>query len=322
MKKNIYDLINSKKITLTFLKDWTFITITGKDCLRYLQNQFTYNLYLLKQNQHVICAHCSINGKVLSVFHLFMYDQGYAYIQKKSISKLQVNELKKYSIFSNINICQNRDTLLIGLIGACVNEKLSKILKNLPDKKSFNHQEKNITVLKFHKPYDRFLIIIKKNNSILKKILELTNEIYHNNIWLALNIMSGFPNINHITYKKFFPQSLNLEKLNALDLKKGCFYGQEMIAKVHFKKLNKYQLYWLIGNAYPKPKIGDNLILKYNKNNYNCGLILSTVNISNSKLWIQAILKKNTNYKNNFVRIKNNINSFFYIKNSTYNIQS
>lgn len=244
-----------------------------------------------------------------------MYCGGYGYIQRKSVSKPQIYELKKYAIFSHVEICEKHNILLLGIIGALSKEKLLNIFKNLPNEKNSTYFENNIVILYFKKPYERFLIIIDKNNPFLKKILELNNkETYPDNIWLALDIASHFPIVDHQTSKTFFPQSLNLEKLNGIDFTKGCYHGQEMIAKIHFKKLNKYQLYWLSGYSYPKPCIGTKL--EFNKYNtfYNCGWILSVVYISTTKIWLQAILKKDNNYIKNFIRIKNNINSFFYSK--------
>ncbi|AAO27103.1 conserved hypothetical protein [Buchnera aphidicola str. Bp (Baizongia pistaciae)] len=308
-----YNLHFSKTIKLTFLKDWSFITVTGKDCFNYLQGQITYNLKLLKSNKHIICSHCTIDGKVLSILRLFMHNDGYAYILRKSTSKFQINELKKYSIFSHVNICQKKDIILLGIMGREARTKLLQIFKNIPHERDSVYQENDVIILKYDQPHERYLIIIKKHNLILNKILSLVDKIYHHKIWLALEIASNFPIIDYNINKKFFPQSLNLEKLNGLDLKKGCYYGQEMIAKIHFKKLNKHYLHWLSGYSYPIPKIGDNIEQKKNKNFSSCGWILSVVKLSTTKIWIQAVLKHYNHYKTNVFRIKNKINSFFYI---------
>lgn len=62
---------------------------------------------------------------------------------------------------------------------------------------------------------------------------------------------------------KFIPLSMNLEKLKGIDFKKGCYCGQEVIAKMKFRSINKYSLYWLVSVSNLNiPEIGSVIELK------------------------------------------------------------
>ncbi|MBZ2279881.1 tRNA-modifying protein YgfZ, partial [Buchnera aphidicola] len=81
-------------------------------------------------------------------------------------------------------------------------------------------------------------------NSINKKIFFNSSQ-----QWLALDIEAGFPVIDKELSSYFLPQAINLEYFKAISFHKGCYYGQEMIAKVYFKNLNQRALYHLTSQA-------------------------------------------------------------------------
>ncbi|XBC42169.1 MAG: tRNA-modifying protein YgfZ [Buchnera aphidicola (Meitanaphis elongallis)] len=303
-----------KDIILMTLDDWKLTTIIGSDSKNYLQNQITININELKEDNHRLCAHCNVNGKVWSSLRLFKFkENNYMYLQRKSVAHHQIKELKKYSIFSNINIFNETKIKLLGITGKRAKEKLKQYFSIIPNKNFPIYRQNNTIILWFNDPCERFLLIIKNVDFTLQKLLTLTKTINNSNMWLALDISSKHPIIDKKMSGKFFPQSLNLENLDGLDFKKGCYYGQETIAKIHFKKLNQYNLYWLIATSDQTIHIGE-IIESENKNKwYRIGHVLAVAKINKKIKWIQAVLKIETK-KHNKIRIKNNINSNLYIQ--------
>ncbi|XBC41653.1 MAG: tRNA-modifying protein YgfZ [Buchnera aphidicola (Kaburagia rhusicola rhusicola)] len=303
-----------KDIMLINLSNWSLTTIIGNDSANYLQSQVTINIDKLKKNNHELCSHCNINGKVLSNLRLFRINKNhYMYIQRKSISCHQVAALKKYAIFSNVNIFNDDTVNLLGITGITAKEKLKKYFNKLPNKKFPVRHYNDIILLWFNTPCERFLLIAKKHNPILKKILTLIKVENTDNLWLALDISSKFPIIDQEMSKKFLPQSLNLENLNGIDFNKGCYHGQEMIAKSQFKKLNQYDLYWLITKSNRILHIGEIIESNYDDKWHKIGHILAFAKIDQKTTWIQAVLKKSFKIDNT-LRIKNDEESNLYIK--------
>ena len=75
--------------------------------------------------------------------------------------------------------------------------------------------------------------------------------------WIFLEMEAGYPIIGKTMSQKFLPQSVNLDKLKAISFNKGCYYGQETIARVFYKNLNK-KVFWQIF-------ISLILLIKFNK---------------------------------------------------------
>lgn len=116
-RKNIvYPSINLP-LTLSSLEEWSLIYVEGADSKKHLQNQFTIDINFLKKEEYKLCAHCNFNGKVWATMFLFHYRRGYAYIVRKSVAEIQIKELQKYAIFSDVKIQELDNFCLFGLSG-------------------------------------------------------------------------------------------------------------------------------------------------------------------------------------------------------------
>ncbi|WP_343128477.1 tRNA-modifying protein YgfZ [Buchnera aphidicola (Kurisakia onigurumii)] len=296
------------------LTDWVFVYVSGNDAKKYLQTKFTININKFNNNTHTICSHCNSQGKVLSVFYFFVFKSGYGYIQRKSVARQQIQELEKYSIFSDIKIRIKKNYHIIGMS----NNKIFNFFKNYF--LDVSHKNNSLiktnfgTILYFFHPYKKFLLIVsnKKLNLLYKKFF-LKKILVGNEEWLLSEIKSGFPVIDLENYAKFFPQNINLKKLKALDFYKGCYQGQEIISRLEFRGKNKYSIYILYGNYTDNLVIGENIEKKKKDSWIHCGFILSAVKINSNGIYIQAMLRKTTN-KYDILRINNIKNIFFYLK--------
>ncbi|CAL4043610.1 tRNA-modifying protein YgfZ [Buchnera aphidicola] len=309
----------SKKLALSLIEldDWSLIRVSGTDSRTYLQSQLTINVDLLQSNKHIICAHCNINGKVWSILRLFFFNNDYAYIERKDVVNIQIRALKKYSIFSRVFIHEENNFLLFGVAGSGykAREMLSRLFINLPDKNNTLVTDKNITLLWIGVPEERFLLIIPKDHKIINNIKKSNIIVAKSNQWLSLDIESGFPIINKKMMNKFVPLFLNLEKVDGIDFKKGCYCGQEVIAKIKFRSINKYSLYWLVSVTHSQnlPEIGSLLELKKFKQWYVVGYVLVSVIMYDGSIWMQAVLHSGLIKKSEF-RVCGEKNNFFYAK--------
>ncbi|QCI16098.1 tRNA-modifying protein YgfZ [Buchnera aphidicola] len=312
--QNIIYPSSELSLTMILLDQWSLVYVRGSDSKKYLQNQLTININLLSKKHHALCAHCNLNGKVWSTMRLFQYQKGYAYIQRKSISKIQITELKKYSIFENVRITELNDIVLIGLAGLDARNFLLKFFIKIPNKNCSIVYEKNKTILWYSEPKERFLLILTLSEFLfLKK--EINKNIFFNKSkqWLSLEIESGFPIIDKESAQKFTPQAINLDKLKGISFDKGCYYGQEMIAQIFFKNLNKRFLCSLIGKGILFLEIGSFIEIQIENKWCIIGIVLSFVHIKNRDTYIQAVLYKPVN-ANNLFRIQG-FQNIFLIKN-------
>ncbi len=303
--------------TLISLEDWIPIVVSGEDSIKYLQNQFTCNLFHIKNSQYSFSAHCNELGQTISNICLFYYQNNLIYLIRRSVHQLQLQELKKYAVFSKINIFIKPNLILLGLAGINARFFLKTIFGNLPNKISPVMHYDKISLIYFSLPKERYILVT--NYKMYKYLLQkLPSEIKFNNSlqWLALDIESGYPLIDKINSMKFIPQAINLKNLGGIDFKKGCYLGQEIICRTEYKKINNLNLFWLEGqegqnNFNLNP--GECLTICNNYNIFKTGTVLASCKLINNKIWIQAILNKKL-LLNNIIKINSNSKNSLIIK--------
>ncbi|WP_395496484.1 tRNA-modifying protein YgfZ [Arsenophonus endosymbiont of Lipoptena cervi] len=295
-----YEIHNQYPLTLLLLNDWSFITATGIDVVQYLQGKLTADITKLTRQQHILTAHCDANGKILSIIRLFYYKKGFAYILRTSVAAKQLYELTKYAVFSQITIREQHDITLLGVIGQEACNKLSNYFSQLPDLENPIIHLKKTTLLYFNLPYERFLIITDSNTAVtLKKDFPKHGNSQQ---WLSFDIASGFANIDIENSQKFIPQAVNLQALkSSISFKKGCYSGQEIIARVKYRGLNKRSMFWLTGISNIIPKIGSPIEWKIGNNCWrSIGTILAAVKLTNNFISVQVIMNHDMSIKSTF----------------------
>ncbi|WP_158367454.1 tRNA-modifying protein YgfZ [Candidatus Williamhamiltonella defendens] len=297
------------QFTVILLNDWGLITVTGKDRVKYLQGQITLDVPLLKEDQHILGAHCDPKGKILSTVRLFHYLKGLAFIARKSILNDEVMELRKYAVFSKVEIDIADSVVLLGIAGNQARKVLKNCFEKLPTEKEPVVHEDDYSLLYFSSPRERFLLVshaFKKEDFLIQKLQDQA-VCRSSEQWLALDIESGFPIIEAKNKAQFIPQAANLQALGGISFTKGCYTGQEVIARTEYRGVNKKALYWLTGKACRVPEVGEDLEIQMGEDYRRTGVVLAAVKLQDSSLWIQAILNHHFP-KDSILRVKGDEN--------------
>ncbi|PHM44206.1 tRNA-modifying protein YgfZ [Xenorhabdus szentirmaii] len=281
-------------LTLVSLDDWGMVTAIGADAQKYLQGQVTADIASLNENQHVLTAHCDAKGKMWSNFRLFQRSEGFAYIERRSVLDTQLTELKKYAVFSKVTFAKDEENILLGLAGAGSREALSAFFPSLPDTETPVIQNETTTLLHLSLPAERFLIVA--DSTTAAQLTEMLVEKFQSQLndsqqWLALEIEAGFPVIDAASSVQFIPQATNLQAIeHSISFKKGCYSGQEMVARAKYRGANKRAMYWLAGKASSLPVAGDDLEWQLNDNWRRTGSVLAAVKLADDSVWVQVVM--------------------------------
>ncbi|WP_428945224.1 tRNA-modifying protein YgfZ [Pantoea sp. FN060301] len=278
-------------LTLISLEEWALVNVTGADSVSYLQGQITLDVAALGANSHLPAAHCDAKGKMWSNLRLFHRAEGLAYIERRSLRDNQIAELKKYAIFAKVAIVADDEASLLGVAGFQCRAALAGLFSTLPDAENPVVQQDETTLLWFPTPAERFLLVTSAEKAqAIARHLEGQAQLNDSKQWLALNIEAGLPVIDAETSAQFIPQATNLQALDAISFKKGCYTGQEMVARAKFRGANKRALYWLAGAAAQVPAANDSLEMKLGENWRRTGTILAACQLDNGEVWVQAVL--------------------------------
>ena len=296
-------------LTLMTLDDWALATLTGADAEKYLQGQVTADVAQLTEHQHLLAAHCDPKGKMWSNLRLFRRQDGFALIERRSLRDAQLTELKKYAVFSKVIIAPDDEHVLLGVAGFQARAALNNLFSELPDAEKQVVSEGETSILWFEHPAERFLLVT--DVATAERVTEaLRGEAQLNNSqqWLALNIEAGLPVIDAVNSAQFIPQATNIQALGGISFKKGCYTGQEMVARAKFRGANKRALWTLAGRASRVPEAGEDLELKMGENWRRTGTVLAAVQLDDGRLLVQVVMN-NDMEANSVFRVRDDANT-------------
>lgn len=278
-------------LTLISLEEWALATIKGPDSTDFLQGQLTIDVTALPDSQHLPCAHCDAKGKIWSSLRLFHHAGGYAALERRSLRDRQLSELKKYAVFADVTLAAADECVLSGVAGFQARSALASLYPSLPDAETPVVHQGETSLLWFAQPAERFLLVTSSHQAqVIQNTLTEAAQLNNSAQWMALDIEAGLPIIDDKTSAQFIPQAVNLQALEGICFNKGCYSGQEMVARARFRGANKRALYWLSGRGSQLPQAGEALELRLGENWRRTGSILAAVQLDNGELWVQAVL--------------------------------
>jgi folate-binding protein YgfZ len=98
--------------------------------------------------------------------------------------------------------------------------------------------------------------------------------------WNNLNILDGIPDIYPTTQEAFIPQSLNLDLIEGINFKKGCYTGQEIVARTHYLGKVKRRMYRAFIKSQVDLNPGDQIL---NKSGEEIGQLVRSAKENNDK---------------------------------------
>ncbi len=246
------------------LKQYGLIYVEGVDAEKFLQGQLTCDVTKLAIGQSTLTAHCDPKGKVNSLFRLIRHaEQQFYLLIRQDLLNHGLAQLKKYAVFSQVTFSEKNWTI-VGMLD-----------QDLKECGAISPQ----------------IRIDLGNRQILcweqKMSLEYTQDTQY---WDYLDMQQGFPILTIIGQGEFIPQALNLQEIEqAISFQKGCYIGQETIARAKYRGINKRAMYLLQAKTAAFVEIGTEIEMQLEHAWRKTGCILSAVNL-NGILYLQVVM--------------------------------
>ena len=227
--------MNNEKVYI--LEDRSILYVSGDDCYKFLQNIVSNDLSKVKDDNSCFASLLTPQGKFLFEFIIIKHKSGYFIDCEKSQSEELFKQLNLYKLRSKVDLMNLNNEFVVAAFS------LKKFLEFDDAKQILGHTIKyrEDPILLDPRNQDlgaRLIINLEKLYLSLKK-LKLkssdTSEYYTLSHKLGI-VPLGLNKLQN----KLFGVECNYEELNGIDYKKGCFVGQENIARIkHKDKLSK-----------------------------------------------------------------------------------
>ena len=252
------------------LNERALLKISGSDSELFLQNQLSNDIAKLDNSTAQLNAYCQHQGKIIALFWVMRSEDSLLLSFPIDLLEKIQSRLQMFVIMSDVVIQDvTEDFCQIGLV---------------------NETHEGAYFIK-----DQLSVLLVKYDD------ETVNNSESISLWNKACIDSRLPEIFSITSEKLVPQMLNLD-INefGVNFSKGCYPGQEVVARLHYLGRAKRRLYSFSSDS--KVRVGDSLLSANSKSSKVSGIVINTVKY-NSQYYCLATLE--VDYKDQKVTIDN-----------------
>ncbi|WNC71483.1 tRNA-modifying protein YgfZ [Thalassotalea psychrophila] len=300
------------------------ISVTGDEADKYLQGQLTCDTTQLPITKLLVGGHCDAKGKMYSAFRLINHSDRRLLIQSKGSLASSMKELQKFGVFAKVDISEADDLSFMALTGSKGVEFIQKNFNAVPDSFTPVITHNEVSVIYIGGTTNRYLVVAS-TTTINKMVDSLTIDLFPSALWTLLEIQSGFVHMNESSVGEYVPQMLNLQFVNGISFTKGCYLGQETVARMKYLGRNKKALFILKseGEAKWQDEAGINddsaLEKQIGENWRKGGDIISHYEADDGTIYIQAVLANDTEQDAN-LRLKHHNGIKFNLMTLPYSI--
>ena len=290
------------------------IQITGEDSQKFLQGQLTANLEELDTGASTLACQCSAKGKTWAIYQVIAFQDKYLLVTDQGCAENGLRELKKYAVFSKVDIQDVTEQYqLFGLLHLA----LPPLALELPAHHLESRIVDNATVItRFDIPELRWQVLQLKDAPQLPPFPPETAM--SESQWDIMDIQAGLPKLGTAQSEEYVPQMMNMQALNAISFKKGCYMGQEVVARTKYLGKNKRAGAILKCETATRIEAGDTFELQLGENWRRIGTCLYGATTQDTS-WAFAVLP-NDLQANAVFRLKSNPDAIFSMQALPYQL--
>jgi tRNA-modifying protein YgfZ len=278
--------------------DLSAITLSGEEQSSYLQGQVTCDVNQLTTSALLHGAHCDAKGKMFSIFRLFNRDNSHWLLQPKKTVSASLAALQKFGVFAKVNISQAENYAFYAVVGKQAELQLKQHFQRLPDSMSPVVQCGSTTLLyiaSIDVNVNQRYLLIDQANTLSSLISQFNLPVYQQPLWTLNEIQNGFPIMSESSIGEYVPQMLNVQAINGISFTKGCYLGQETVARMQYLGRNKRALFILTAQLNEQIAAESLIELQLGENWRRAGNILSYYQADNGNVYMQAVLASDIN---------------------------
>jgi len=250
----------------------------GPEAKLFLQGQLTCNIDKLEPHQSLLGAHCDPKGKTLAVLRLLQDQDDIYALQHLDNTASHLPNLTKYAVFSKVTISNaTSDYVFTGLSGESATAWLMQqsMLPQLPQDTLSTDFGVVTSFPRSACGQARYLIVSDHSQAqaLVAALPENSTE-QAATLWQALDILSATPVLTPTCQGEHVPQMLNLQMIDGISFSKGCYIGQETIARLHYRGQNKRSMFVLSAPSQFEVKSGDSLERQVESGWRNAGTVI------------------------------------------------
>lgn len=237
------------------------ILVNGDDAESFLQNQLSNDISHIDESKFQLSAYSTAKGRMLAIFQVVRISSGFILITPLSMVESLLQRLQMFVIQAKVSLADASGHFTRFALQTDKDEVFSHPL--LPQDKFAVIQNDSLISLQFSSlnQQKRYLVLCLSPDEAKSLWDEFSQNLQtsHFDAWRLSQIKSGIPTIYPQTSEEFVLQMANLDLLDGVSFKKGCYPGQEIIARMHYLGKLKRRLFLTSFETEKCPLPGDDI---------------------------------------------------------------
>jgi tRNA-modifying protein YgfZ len=257
----------------------------GSDAKTFLQGQLTCDLDQVTSDQAQFGGYCTPKGRLLANFIVLSTPQGYLMHTPADVAASVAERLRKFVLRADVKIERESGLRALGLTGPAAPALLQQELGALPQGRLAVGHHAHASVVRL--PGKNFLVVAASAamaapwEALAKRAVPAGAE-----CWNWAQIQAGVPWITALTQDQFLPQMIGLDAIGGVSFDKGCYTGQEIVARTHYLGEVKRKL--RLGRTRVGVHAGDALLWAGRQ----CGTVLNAASIPGDGCVLLAVVSE------------------------------
>ena len=230
------------------------LAVRGADAGKFLQGQLTCNINYLSDTRASLGARCTQKGRMQSSFRILLEGDGVLLAMAGELLEPQLADLKKYAVFSKSKLTdESAAWVRFGLDHG--DAALTGLGLDLPAETDSVARHEGLIAIRVSAQRAELWAPADQAETLKTRLSAQLAEAELNQ-WLLGQIRAGIGQVMPATRELFIPQMLNLQAVGGVSFKKGCYTGQEIVARMQYLGKLKRRLYRVQLDASELPEPG------------------------------------------------------------------
>ena len=280
------DLMSAKTLAAC-INSLEILRVSGDDAETFLQGQTTCDFHDVTAGQWRLGAHCNAKGRIQASFRALRQDGDFLLLLPRGQGEPTRAALGKYALFSKVELKLDTDLQPLALLGPDAARLSETLLGCAPE------QDACLTgtygpVLGLRENAFLALIPGDRTPELVTALDAAQVRLAGDNTWWLAEMQAGIAQVPAEQSEQWIPQEINYDLVNGVSFRKGCYKGQEIVARIHYRGQTKVRVRLLeIENA--NAAIPGARIL--NDNGDGVGTLLQTAYVNERTVLGLAVLK-------------------------------
>ncbi|MDR2838375.1 MAG: folate-binding protein [Azonexus sp.] len=279
----------ARQTVIVPLTHLALIEAVGEDARSFLHNQLTSDVNRLPENQAQHAAWCTAKGRMQASFLLWGEDGGYRLALAADLLEPTLKRLPMFILRAKVKLTAENAQVLIGLAGPSADAALAAAGLPVPAAALGIARAHGSTVIQLDA--GRFMIAAPEAAAPgLWANLASATRPAGTPVWRWLDVKAAFPLVTLATKEAFVPQMADFEKIGGVSFNKGCYPGQEIVARTQYLGKVKRHLYRL---ASSQPLAAGDPLFSPDNPDQSCGQVMTAAPAPDGGFAALAVVQAN-----------------------------